>query len=375
LQAKLIEKAARPRGPAASLGDATCSPLGGKLRDESGDRLTPTHTQRHGKRFRYYVSSRLLKGTGKSDPTAWRLPAPALDDAVAKLVADHLQRVALAQRVVSAPDMETIERVSRTVDPILAELRDVEAPTLAGLIDSVRIGRDRVAIRLDRTTLATRLTLPPEALDEALLAIEAPFSLRRRGIEAKIIAGSLATAADPNLHRTLLNAHCWLGALKTNRSIADIARESGHSESYIRTVVDTFSRYVPVLDVRYSYRGEDVVATLDRVCRSTGYPKTIGVDQGSEFVSRDMDLWAYQRGGVLDFSRPGKPTDNALIEAFNGRFRAECLNQHWFQTLADAAEKLEAWRRYYNEERPHGAIGNKVPILLTKTGDVTSPSP
>lgn len=75
-----------------------------------------------------------------------------------------------------------------------------------------------------------------------------------------------------------------------------------------------------------------------------------------------------QRGVVLDFSRPGKPTDNAFIEAFNGRFRAGCLNQHWFLTVADAAEKLEAWRRYYNEERPHGAIGSKVPIMLTKSG-------
>lgn len=143
----------------------------------------------------------------------------------------------------------------------------------------------------------------------------------------------------------------------------------------VLTVVDTYSRYVPVLDVRFSYRGEDVVATLDRVCRSVGYPKTIRVDQGSEFVSRDMDLWAYQRAVTLDFSRPGKPTDNAFIEAFNGRFRAECLNQHWFLTLADAAEKLEAWRRYYNEERPHGAIGNNVPIMLTKPGRATSPSP
>jgi len=139
----------------------------------------------------------------------------------------------------------------------------------------------------------------------------------------------------------------------------------------VLTVVDTFSRYVPVLDVRYSYRGEDVVATLDRVCRTAGYPKTIRVDQGSEFVSRDMDLWAYQRGVVLDFSRPGKPTDNAFIEAFNGRFRAECLNQHWFLTLADAAEKLEAWRRYYNEDRPHGAIGNKPPAALRNTCGMT----
>jgi len=140
----------------------------------------------------------------------------------------------------------------------------------------------------------------------------------------------------------------------------------------VLTVVDTFSRYVPALDARFSYRGEDVVATLDRVCRRIGYPSTIRVDQGSEFISRDMDLWAYQRGVSLDFSRPGKPTDNAFIEAFNGRFRAECLNSHWFMSLADAAEKMEAWRRDYNEERPHSAIGNKVPAELMKSAHEAS---
>jgi putative transposase len=140
-------------------------------------------------------------------------------------------------------------------------------------------------------------------------------------------------------------------------------------------VFDTASRYVPVLDLRYRYRDEDVVATLDRVCRTAGYSKTIRVDQGSAFVSRNMDPRADQRGVVLDVSRPAKPTDNAFIEAFNGRLRAECLKQHWFLTLADAAEKLEALCRYDNEERLHGAIGNKVPTLLTKPGGVTSPSP
>jgi putative transposase len=135
----------------------------------------------------------------------------------------------------------------------------------------------------------------------------------------------------------------------------------------VLTVVDTFSRYVPVLDPRFSYRGEDVVQTLERVCAKTGYPATIRVDQGSEFISRDLDLWAYTNGVTLDFSRPGKPTDNAFIEAFNGRFRAECLNAHWFLSLADAREKLEDWSRYYNEERPHGAIGQKTPITLLIT--------
>ena len=87
----------------------------------------------------------------------------------------------------------------------------------------------------------------------------------------------------------------------------------------VLTVVDTFSRFSPALDARFSYRGEDVVQRWTGSARTIGYPKTIRVDQGTEFVSRDLDLWAYARGVTLDFSRPGKPTDNAFIEAFNGR--------------------------------------------------------
>ncbi len=132
----------------------------------------------------------------------------------------------------------------------------------------------------------------------------------------------------------------------------------------VLTVVNTFSRFSTMIDPRFSYRAEDVVATLERVCAKTGYPKTIRVDQGSEFVSRDLDLWAYARGVTLDFSRPGKPTDNAFIEAFNGHFRRECLNAQWFLILADAREKMKDWLRYYNEVRPYGAIGNKPPISL-----------
>ncbi|MEY9560287.1 putative transposase [Sinorhizobium fredii] len=140
----------------------------------------------------------------------------------------------------------------------------------------------------------------------------------------------------------------------------------------ILTVVDTFSRFSPVVDPRFSYRGEDVVATLDRACRTMGYPKTIRVDQGSEFISRDLDLWAYQRGVELDFSRPGKPTDNAFIESFNGKFRAECLNTHWFLSLDDARSKMEEWRKDYNTVRPHSAIGNKPPISLMNGSSAAS---
>jgi putative transposase len=97
------------------------------------------------------------------------------------------------------------------------------------------------------------------------------------------------------------------------------------------------------------------------------------VDNGSEFISRDLHLWAYQRDVVLDFSRPGKPTDNAYIESFNGKFRAECLNQHWFLTLDDARQKIDEWRRDYNEVRPHSAIGNKPLTSLMKASGASGP--
>ena len=132
----------------------------------------------------------------------------------------------------------------------------------------------------------------------------------------------------------------------------------------VLTILDIFSRFSPALEPRFNFSGADVVRVLEGVCKQVEFPATIRVDQGSEFVSRDLDLWAYQRGVTLEFSRPGRPTDNAFIESFNGKFRAECLNAHWFMTLDDARRKCEAWRRDYNEERPHSAIGNKVPIEL-----------
>jgi putative transposase len=133
--------------------------------------------------------------------------------------------------------------------------------------------------------------------------------------------------------------------------------------------------FSPIIDGRFSYRAPDVIEALDRACAQIDYPQAIRVDHGSEFVSRDLDLWADAKGVTLDFSRPDKPTDNAFIEAFNRRFKAKCLNAHWFLSLADAAEKLEGWRRYYNDVRPHGALGNKVPISLINPGGDRRPSP
>ncbi len=99
----------------------------------------------------------------------------------------------------------------------------------------------------------------------------------------------------------------------------------------------------------------------DRLLKHRGKPKAIRVDNGSEFTSKAMDQWAYFNKVELDFSRPGKPTDNAFIESFNGKFRTEYLNQNWFLSLTDVRDKIEAWRQDYNRTRPHSSLDNLTP--------------
>ena len=141
------------------------------------------------------------------------------------------------------------------------------------------------------------------------------------------------------------------------------------------TFVDNFTRECLAIEVAQNLRGEDVVATLCRLGDRRALPPRIQADNGPEFISMALDRFAYEQGITLDYSRPGKPTDNPFIESFNGSVRDECLNTHWFRTLDDARSKLEDWRRYYNEERPHGAIGNRPPITLhNHDGDPSAPS-
>ena len=127
------------------------------------------------------------------------------------------------------------------------------------------------------------------------------------------------------------------------------------------TVVDIFTRESLAIELGQSLKGEDVVRVLNRLKVQRGAPRMLFCDNGSEFTSQIMDLWAYQNGVRIDFSRPGKPTDNAFVESFNGTFRQECLNAHWFASLPDAKQTIEAWRREYNESRPHRALGERTP--------------
>jgi putative transposase len=129
----------------------------------------------------------------------------------------------------------------------------------------------------------------------------------------------------------------------------------------ILTIVDNVSRVSPAIEASVSLTGERVVAILERLTGTVGRPERIAIDNGPEFISKALDAWAYRNGVQLEFSRPGKPTDNAFAESFNGHFRAECLDCHWFVSLEEARHTIEAWRPDYNTERPHRALRQQTP--------------
>ena len=126
-------------------------------------------------------------------------------------------------------------------------------------------------------------------------------------------------------------------------------------------VVDDCTRECLAIEVDTSLTGRRVAAVLERLADVRGLPESITVDHGPEFEGKLLDAWAYECGVQLAFIRPGKPVENAYIESFNGRFRDECLNEHWFVTMAQARRVIESWRQEYNDERPHSSLGYLTP--------------
>ena len=127
------------------------------------------------------------------------------------------------------------------------------------------------------------------------------------------------------------------------------------------TIVDDCTRECVAIEVDTSITGTRVKAVLERLADVRGLPRSITVDHGPEFEGQVLDAWAYERGVQLSFIRPGKPNENPYIESFNGKFRDECLNEHWFITMAQARRTIEAWRIEYNTERPHSSLGDLTP--------------
>jgi putative transposase len=129
----------------------------------------------------------------------------------------------------------------------------------------------------------------------------------------------------------------------------------------VLTVVDQYTRECLTLHADTALSGDKVAAALDKIVASRGAPKSITVDNGTEFSSKAMDHWAYTNGVHLNFIRPGRPVENGYIESFNGRLRDECLNVEVSFSLADARRKLALWLHDYNHYRPHSALADRTP--------------
>jgi putative transposase len=171
--------------------------------------------------------------------------------------------------------------------------------------------------------------------------------------------------------------------VRSERSVADVVNHTWSMDFMadnladgrkirLLTIVDNFSRECLALDVAAGFKGSDVAQALTRIVAERGKPLQIRCDNGPEFISKALDQWAYWNKVKLDFSRPGKPTDNAFIESFNGRVRQELLNASWFETLEHACEMTVAWRAEYNEHRPHRSLGNVSPKEFARANETTT---
>ena len=134
----------------------------------------------------------------------------------------------------------------------------------------------------------------------------------------------------------------------------------------ILNIVDDYSRQCVGQIVDTSISGQRLARFLDELSATTGLPKVLVCDNGSELTSKAMFFWSQQSGTKLHFIQPGKPMQNAFVESFNGTFRDNCLNEHWFKDLADARRTIDAWRHHYNHIRPHSSLGYVPPEQYAK---------
>jgi len=180
------------------------------------------------------------------------------------------------------------------------------------------------------------------------------LNLRYRGKRKKVSRARL-----PKVDVTGIN-QCWA---------MDFMSDSLFNGRRFRTLtmMDLYSRECLNIYAGKSIKGDTVVDILETIKSHRGLPERIRVDNGPEFVSKALDNYSYHNNIKLEFSRPGKPVDNAFIESFNGSLRDECLNTNWFLSIEDAQSKLEAWRRDYNEFRPHSSLGNMTPADFARS--------
>ena len=230
VQAQLQAGAAKPRRRTTK-DRAAPSPLAGKLFDETGDRLTPSHTKKKtGQRLRYYVSRRLIQHSGQKDLSGWRLPAPMLEQTVVHLIRQHVDATTFSASLIHTPTMQELASVRRFLDGLCSGRNDdsASAAPLLRLIRRVDISPGSVSILLDRNAFAACLSMGPERIREDALRIHAPFRLRRRGVETKLVLGN---PTKSGCLRCLLLVMCTYPFAKKALTLY-LARSEGHERYF-----------------------------------------------------------------------------------------------------------------------------------------------
>ena len=235
LQERLAAEAARTRGRSNA---AERSPLVGKLFDETGDRLTPSHSRKNGKRLRYYISRRLVTERREKHTGAWRLPARDLETGIARVLRDHLQKHTVVTDLVrdiaasEVPDLQAkLRGVGNDCDP------EGSADVWAPLLRRADLAQGSILLRLDRKVMADRLGVAPDRIDSTARRISASFQMQRRGVEARIILGAAVPQVDPVLAKNILTAQKWYVAIKAGTSFGDLAIREKTTSSRIQQMI------------------------------------------------------------------------------------------------------------------------------------------
>ncbi|WP_136439371.1 recombinase family protein [Pacificoceanicola onchidii] len=221
---------------------ATRSPLAGKLFDETGDRLTPSHSRKDGKRLRYYISRRLVKDRSRKHPDAWRLPADQVEGLLAELVGQHLTRPGAAA-------VMTVDLTAAELADVPKKLQDLgDATERLALIERADLQQGFLTVRLDEAMLADHLRCMPEKINLAGLTIEAPFQMRRRGVELKLHLGEPPAEIDRTLVQNIVKGSSWLAMVIAGRTFSEIADTEGVSKRRVQDVTNLALLAPDVLD-------------------------------------------------------------------------------------------------------------------------------
>ena len=273
VQQVLAGGAAKARGT-KNLGQQ--SPLVGKLFDETGDRLTPSHSRKNGKRLRYYISRRLVTDRVQSHPDAWRLPAGEIESLLANITQAHLARPDAASSLMQQATATEILRASESLAGI------TKAQDCLALIERVDIKQGTLTILLAEKAMAQVLGRQPDQLNQTALTIDAPFRIKRRGVELKLHLGDGPPEIDRTLVHNIVKAQRWLRMIIENKTFTQIAEQAGVSKRRVQDVVDLALLTPDVLDA-IAAGNQPEGLTTDYLIKS-GFPATWS-DQRQQFAA------------------------------------------------------------------------------------------